>query len=397
MGLFERLFPSKNKIVIKDSGAFKTLTAYQPVFRTRAGGLYEADIVRAAIHARATHMSKLGFKIVGSANPRLQTRLKHTPNEFQTWGQFFYRLSTILDCQSTAFIVPTFDIYGEVVGIYPVLPSRCEIVDYKGTPYLKYKFMTGGDASIELTACSIMTKFQYKDDFFGTDNNALDSTMDLIDIANQGITEGVKSSATYRFAAQVSNWTQDEDLVEERKKFSKENLQADSEAGGILLFPNTYQNIIQLQSKPYTVDAEQMKIIQTNVYDYFGVNEDILQNKAFGQAMDAFFEGAIEPFAMQLADVLSKMFFTPTERSNGNQVFITCNRLQYMTVADKISLATNLGDRGMILIDEVRELFNYPPLPDGAGQVAPVRGEYYMLNDENNQEENDNGENEGNP
>ena len=26
--------------------------------------------------------------------------------------------------------------------------------------------------------------------------------------------------------------------------------------------------------------------------------------------------------------------------------------------------------------DEIRELFNYEPLPDGAGQVAPIRGEY---------------------
>ena len=39
-------------------------------------------------------------------------------------------------------------------------------------------------------------------------------------------------------------------------------------------------------------------------------------------------------------------------------------------------MAKELGDRGAILIDEIRELFNYPPLPDGAGQVAPIRGEY---------------------
>ena len=39
-------------------------------------------------------------------------------------------------------------------------------------------------------------------------------------------------------------------------------------------------------------------------------------------------------------------------------------------------MAKELGDRGAILIDEIRELFNYAPLPDGAGQVAPIRGEY---------------------
>ena len=39
-------------------------------------------------------------------------------------------------------------------------------------------------------------------------------------------------------------------------------------------------------------------------------------------------------------------------------------------------MAKELGDRGAILIDEIRELFNYSPLPNGAGQVAPIRGEY---------------------
>lgn len=44
-------------------------------------------------------------------------------------------------------------------------------------------------------------------------------------------------------------------------------------------------------------------------------------------------------------------------------------------------MATQLGDRGAIMIDEIRELFNYAPLPDGAGQHAPIRGEYYMMDE----------------
>ena len=52
-----------------------------------------------------------------------------------------------------------------------------------------------------------------------------------------------------------------------------------------------------------------------------------------------------------------------------------------MNVAEKVSLAKELGDRGAIMIDEIRELFNYPPLPDGKGQHAPIRGEYYMADE----------------
>ena len=67
---------------------------------------------------------------------------------------------------------------------------------------------------------------------------------------------------------------------------------------------------------------------------------------------------------------------------------ITANRLQYMSTGNKIALAQQMGDRGILLIDEIRELFNYAPLPDGVGQHAPIRGEYYFA-DEGKQNEQD--------
>lgn len=57
-----------------------------------------------------------------------------------------------------------------------------------------------------------------------------------------------------------------------------------------------------------------------------------------------------------------------------------------MPVSQKISMAKELGDRGMILIDEGRALFNYPPAPDGAGQHAPIRGEFYMVGEDKGEE-----------
>ena len=39
----------------------------------------------------------------------------------------------------------------------------------------------------------------------------------------------------------------------------------------------------------------------------------------------------------------------------------------------------------MATIDELREIWNMAPLPDGMGETIPVRGEYYDLR-ENNEE-----------
>jgi hypothetical protein len=256
-----------------------------------------------------------------------------------------------------------------------------------------YEFSWQEKAAIELEYCGILTKYQYKSDFFGENNHALFPTMDLIHIQNQGIEEGVKSAATYRFYAQVNNFTKADDLAKERKRFSEENFTKDAQGGGLLLFPNTYTNINQVTSTPFTVPAEEMKLIEKNVYQYFMVNEDVLQNKAFGDTWSAFYEGAIEPFAIQFSEVMTKMLFTLREQAQGNEVLLIANRLQYMASKDKLNVSSQLLDRGILSINDVREMWNLPPVDGGDARI--IRGEYWNADEKINEEINDGNDEEG--
>lgn len=377
MALFDFLFKNRPKEKGRFEGTFKMLNGYTPRFTTWGGEIYESELIRAAINARATHISKLKVEVEGAARPALQNKLSHGPNQFQTWSQFMYRLSTILDVHNTAFITPVYDQFGEPSGIYAPLPQRCEVVQYGNVPYLRYEFTNGLKAAIELDFCGIMTKYQYKHDLMGETNAALFPTMDLIHIQNQGITEGVKSAATYRFMAQAGNFIKPEDLAKERKRFTLENLQKDG--GGLLLFPNTYTNIQQINAKPWIIDSEQMKVIRENVFEYFGVNEDILQNLAYGDKWTAFYEGAIEPFAIQFSEVMTKMLFTFREQSQGNRVMATANRLQYLSNSEKLNVSSQMLDRGIMSINDVREIWNLPPVEGGDARI--IRGEYYNADD----------------
>lgn len=376
MGLFSFLFGNRPKTPDgRYEQTFKMLNGYTPHFTTWGGEIYESELIRAAINARATHISKLKVETQGAARPALQTKLSHGPNQFQTWSQFLYRLSTILDVHNTAFITPVYDEFGEPSGIYAPLPNRCEIIAFDNVPYLRYEFSNGQKAAIEFSFCGVMTKHQYKSDFFGETNHALYPTMELIHIQDQGIKEGVKSAASYRFMAQLTNFAKSEDLAKERKRFTAENFSSEAEGGGMLLFPNTYSNIQQITAKPWVVDAEQMKVIRENVYDYFGVNEDVLENKAYGDRWTAFYEGAIEPFAIQFSEVMTKMLFTFREQSQGNAVMASANRLQYLSNAEKLNVSSQMLDRGIMSINDVREIWNLPPVE--GGDVRIIRGEYY--------------------
>lgn len=376
VGLIERLFGRAPKEAPQET-RFETLTAYSPVFSSWGGQIYESDMVRAAVDALGRHVAKLQYRMEGSARPKLWTATRTAPNPWYTWPQFLERCSNIYNVQNNLFVVPVLDEYGEVTGYFPAVPSQCEVVQRGGEAYLKYTFVGGQKRSVPLRRCAIITKHQLKDDFFGEKNTALSPTMELVTMVNQGIMEGVKNSATYRFMAQLNTKAFDEDLRKERERFDRNNFQ--SGGGGLLLFGNQMTNIKELSQKQYTVPEDQMKAIQDNICRYFGVSPKVMTNEATGDELDAFFNGAVEPFAIKLSDGMTRMVFSERERNGGNRILFTANRLQYMNVGAKISMAQQLGDRGVLMIDEIRELFNYEPLPDGQGQHAPIRGEYYMV------------------
>lgn len=389
MGLFDFIFKKPKEQ--QAASFFQTLTSYTPMFSSWNGQIYESELVRAAIDARARHISKLKVQTMGTAKKPLQRRITEEPNEFQSWGQFLYRLSTVLDIQCTAFIVPIYGTLGEINGIFPILPSNTSLVqDENGAPWIRYRFITGEIAALPLNEVGILTKFQHKDDFFGTPNTALTDTMALIDLQNQGVSEAVKNSNTFRFMAKVNNFSFAEDLAKERQRFSRENFSKEAEGGGLLLFPNTYDDIRQINYNPYSIDPEERKLIQTNVFNYFGVNEEVLQNKLLGDSWGAFYEGAIEPFAIQFSDVLSRQLFTKTERINGSRVIASANRMQYMSNKDKLNMISQFMDRGIFTINESREILNLDPVE--GGDVRTVRGEYKNA-DEVNENDGNNAEN----
>ena len=389
MGLFEKIFPKKNQALV--GSRWEPLTAYKAMFSAWGGDIYESELVRSAIDCLARNSAKLKPEFTGAAKQKLIRQLKNKPNEFQSWYQFLYRLRTIYEIQNNAIIVPMLDKYDQVTGIFPVLPSSCEVVEYKGTEFLRYHFSNNQVGAIELSRCGLVTKHQYKNDIFGDRNTALNSTMALIDINKQGIKEAIKASASFRFMAQMINFATDADIAAERKRFVETNFTADS--GELLLFSNKVGQIHQIDSKPYSIDDKQMEQISKSVFNYFGVSEEAVQNKLVGDAAAAFYEGAIEPFAIQASEAITFMLYTPIEINTGNSFMFSANRIQFMSNGDKLNFVTSMADRGLATINELRDVLNMPPVEGGDRLIA--RGEYYYMDptaDPNKQEEEEDAE-----
>ena len=371
MGAFDKLF-GKIKVKKELGAFFQMLDGYTPIFTTYDGGVYEMELTRACIHTFATHCSKLQPNVEGPDLTGLKALLEGKPNPFMLSAQFLYKTATIYEAQNTCFILPVLDQLDRIIGYYPAAPDQTELREMGGEPFVVYTFGTGEKAAIELSRVGVISKYLYRNDITGESNDALNPTMQLLSTQNQGIAEGIKNSASFRFMATVANFTKGTDLAKERQKWVQENL--GPESGGLALFPNAYSNVQQITSHAKIVEPEQMKLIEGRVYTYFGTNEKILLNQASGDDWSAYYEGKVEPFALQLSQAMTCMTYTENQRHRGNAVFWSANRLQYMTNADKLLVSQGLFDRGILSTNGVMDIWHLPHVEDGDKRY--IRKEY---------------------
>lgn len=365
---------------------FKIFTGYCPSFTTYEGSVYEMAITRAAIDAFARHASKLKPEVIGpknSANPRLKRFLALRPNPWQTASQFLYQLATMLMVHNNVIILPIED-FGYITG-YQILDNQnFEVRAKNGRLYLTYE-LDNVRKAIEFERVGIMVRHQNGNPFFGESNGALRTTLQLMSIQDQGIIEGIKSGGTVRFAAKLTEVLKDDTVNKARERFVNDNLKMNN--GGLVLYDNKFSDFRQLESKPVWIDDKQSELIKSNVYEYFGVSSGIIRNDYTEDEYNAFYEGLIEPFALQLGQVLTLMTFTDKELSFGNEIMFSANRLQYASNMTKLQISSAMLDRGVLSRNEVREIWQLPGIgPEGDEYV--IRGEYISTDELG--EENDN-------
>ena len=363
----------KDKTAIGIEEYFRLMTAYTPVFTSFEGGLYEMELTRAAVHCIAKHISKLDIIVEGQNNKALQNKLQISANPNMVMSQYLYKLATIFHVDNTAFIAPLFSERDySVSGFYPLQPRHVTYKQYATGDYFKLNF-NHGSVTIEKDAVGVMNQFLYNSDFFGASNAVLNPTMELINTNNQGIINGVKNSATIRFLAQLAHSLDEKDIKNARAQLTENNLTPEN-SDGVFLYDAKFKEVKQVNSEQYTVNAAQMRQIEENVFNYFGVNKKILQNNYTPDEWNAFYEGQIEPFAIQASLVHTKMTFTDREISVGNKIFFSTNRLQFESTDKKLAVVTGLFDRGMCTQNQGCDVFQLPHVPGGDNYY--IRREY---------------------
>lgn len=397
MAIFNRLKSNREerKNIQRLESTFKLLTGYNAVFTTFNGGLYEMGLTRSCIDKIATQCSKLHPIINGNKNyNNLNILLQNKPNRLMTTQQFLYRLVTILLVENNAYIIPIFEnsVTMKIIGFYPARASGSKIVKYNGTDYLVYQ-IDNKEYAVEYDFAGVLRRHYYKKEYLGESNSAIHSTMDLINTQEQGIKEGIKSGAMIRFLARLGVVQNPESISAEQKRLKDEQLSMENN-GGILIFDSKYSDVQKVDSKPFIVDKENMDLIKNNVFDYFHMSEEILQNTASEDQWNLFYEDVIEPIAIQISQVLTNMIIKQVDIAKGLNVVLESTKLQFISNNTKLNVSQQLFDRGILSTNQVMDIWNLPHVSEDEDKRY-IRKEYTEVNNLD-KEVDDNEQNDGN-
>lgn len=359
---------------IRNWTQYETISEPSPMTGGWNRAIYEQHLVRSVIERIALSCSKLEPKIYGSAKPLVKRAVETAPNQFQTWPQFLYRAATLYYNENNLYVVPTYKDGTDIVnGFYPLRSVSTDVVYYDGEPWIRFNTPSGEVLAIELKFVAILTRFQYRSDFFGSPNN-LDETLALLDAQAKAQKKAIGDTGTVKFIAQATGQVREEDLEKKRERFAESNLNPDKNTSGLMIYDGTFVDVKQVDPKNWTIPTSEMERIENNVFDYFGINRKILQNDYDENEWDAFYEGVVEPWAIRLGEALTQATFTMRQRPQ-NRIEFAADRLSYSSASSKRNMNKDMLDRGVMTINQALKVLQLPTLGP-AGDVRILRGEY---------------------
>lgn len=343
------------------------MNSYNAEFTTLGNNTYDSKVARQCIDRIATHCAKLIPKhvkdsISNNIKGDINFLLQNQPNPIMTKFDFIYKTISMLYTDSNSFVYIAKDKDGFISGFYPVLALNYDLLqDSKGKIYLQFKFVNRKTYILPYLELIHLRLFYNKHDIFGTNNKVLKTDLDTAHTASEGIKNSIKTSNNLKGILKYENsMLKEKDIKANKEAFVKDFLNLENESG--IAAMDAKADFQEINLKPITLDKEQLEQVNYNIFDYFGISESIVRNNFTSEEWNAFYEGVIEPRAIQLSDAFTNKIFKQSKIKEGHKIIFTANRLQYATLASKISLLKEAGALGLLTKDEAREIIDLHPL-----------------------------------
>ncbi len=371
-GLFETIFGKKKSGTKSELYSYKVLKGNEAHFSGFGKKTYDSKVARTAINSIATHAAKLTPKHVQNdinhhIRGDIDYLLSNKPNPIMTTFDFVYKMTSQLESVNNAFVFIAKDSTGMITGFYPIEASEEKLLqDRTGELYLRFKFINGQTYTLPYEELIHLRKFYNEDDFWGTSNKVLDADLETAHTSTEGIMNAIKVTNGLKGILNYTNaMLKNDDIKKNRDMFVRDFL-SEGKGSGIAAL-DTKASFQEINMKPITLDDNQLKMVNSNIYDYFGVSEQIIRNDYTPEKWNAFFEGVIEPLSIMYGEAFTNAIFSEQAIKDGHKIIFTTHRLQYASIDQKVKLLQTILPYGLVTKDTALELLDMHPIGGAEG------------------------------
>ena len=366
--LYQMIFKTKEQEETQpQTKAFlQMLNSFNPYFTPVSENIYESKVARLCIDRIATHCAKLIPRHIqretnNFINGDINFLLQNRPNPLMSTFDFIYKTISMLYTDSNAFIFIQKDNKGMITGFYPVLATNYELLqDSTNKIYLQFNFINGQTYYLPYLELIHLRLFYNKHDIYGENNRILRPDLETALASTEGIKNAIKTSNNLKGILKFTNtMMKPKDIQENKDRFVQDFLNMDNKSGIAGL--DAKAEFQEINMKPITLDKAQLEQVNYNIYDYFAISEAIVRNNFTPDQWNAFYEGVIEPRAIQMSDEFTAKIFSNEAIKNGHRIIFTANRIQYLSPKDKREILQTVLPYGLLTKDEALEILDLPP------------------------------------
>lgn len=351
------------------------------------GELLDIDTIVACIDALARNLAKMELTAIRKDKDNISitdrtsdiAKVLKKPNPYMCQYDFIYKVFALYFASNNAYIWPEYDEQGTLINLWPINCRYAKLYIKDGIELIRFELKHNHFYTVPYSQIIHLRNHYMEDDIYGDSNKAFRAIAELMDAQQQGIKGGIKNSAMIRGLLKAAQVMKEDDIKAARDRFIADNFAVEN-SGGVLFVDGKF-DYTNIESKPYVVDAETMKLTREAAFTYYGVNEDFLQNKFDSQGYEAVYEGRLEPVATQFMQALTNGIYTERALSFGNMIIANMAKLKYQPLSVVTNMISVTKELGLFTRDEFREMLGYEPLgPERGGDEIMIAVNNYTSN-----------------
>ena len=369
----------------------EVLTDSRAVFSSFGKNVYLSDLVNNCIDRIAVEISKIEVVSViekeGSItklNDDISRLFRFQPNELQPAKDFLSCCEWLRRKNMNCFIYPEWETVQNKQGktfrkykaFYSLNPISAELGHFEdGRWAIKFFWRDGSydvlpyDAIIHLRwRRGTSTLMGGGDDYGHADERDILKSLEIHDKMLQAMPKMLEAGMNFNGILKIKSLQagkmQENTLEEFENRFKQ------SELG--ILATDLAADFQPLDRKFPQIPETVMKFVKDIIRERYGISDAILSGDYTSDQHSAFYQSCIEDFIVEFEQAFSKRLFTDRERDVGHRVKGYYTKVAYYSTKEKMELAKLATETGLITLNQLAEIFGYPPFAGGDRRIQSL-------------------------